>query len=249
MRDDSRCIYTFGYLDESGTSERWFACGVLIHGPKVSAVEDIALNQQLREAKVDSGIRLRGDLGWKKIPNRPGQYLDLYTAYVDFFFREPALSFNAIVVDTHKCPLDSRQFFRGSKDLGIDAFAIQLIRCRILRFWSGGERLYLRFDRRSRPDGATLLRVYGRLREIAKTEIRTGNPPPTLNARAVSGGAHPLVQVADLLLGSVCASANGRGLAGGKQAVIRKVADHLGRDPGKVTPPSTKKFNVWYFAP
>ncbi len=248
MREDCRRIYTFGYLDESGTSERWFACGVVVHGPKVSGLDDDTLNLRLRHAKASSGIRLRGDIGWKKTPNKPGKYLDLYLAYVDFFFQEPRLSFNAIVVDTHKYPLDSPRFFRSSKDLGIDAFAIQLIRCRILRYWSGGERLYLRFDRRSRPDEATLLRVHGRLRRIADTEVRVDCQPPALNVRAITGGAHPLVHVTDLLLGSVCASANGRGLSGGKGLLLRRVSYHLGWEPGQATSPTTKKFNVWYFS-
>jgi hypothetical protein len=249
VRDDDRRIFTFAYLDESGTSERFFASGLLVHGPRVSGADDESLNQLLREAKKASGFDLRADIGWKKIPNKPGKYLDLYRSFVDLFFREPQLSFNSILVDTHEYPLDSRTFFRGSKDRGIDAFSVQLIRCRLLRYWEGGERLHLRFDRRSRPDGVTLLDVLAKLRRIARSEVRTGAAPPTLTARSITGGRHPLVQLADLLVGSVCAAGNGRGGSGGKAAMIQHVAAYLGGSPGSPTSPRTRKFNVWSFRP
>ena len=245
LRHDARKNSSFAYVDEAGTSQRFFACGVLVHGPLVSGKDDERLNEHIRMLKVEAGIRLRGDVCWKKTP-KPGKYLNLYLRYIEGFFRHPRLSFNAIVVDTHKYPLDSKTFFAGSKDVGIDVFAFHLIEKRIVRFWTGGTRLHIRYDRRSRPREAYLAKLTSRLRQ---SEIYSENKPSALiiRGRSVTGGRHSLLQVADVLLGCVVAPLNSALKHDGKLQLSDSVRSHLGRDPTEPTPPSEKKFNVWRF--
>jgi hypothetical protein len=244
VREDSVGRYTFGYIDESGTSSRYFACGLLIHGPHISGIEDNILNQQLRNLKTECGICTTGDIAWKKVPTKPGQYFDLYRSFLQGFFRHPNLSFNALVVDTHQYPLDSQIFFRGSKDLGIDSFSFHLVRSRILRFWKGDERLYLRFDRRQRPTNLTLRNLAFRLRTILP---QTDTLSPRITTRSINGARHPLVQITDLLLGCVTSSLNKQTQSVTKLQLIHELGDLIGFDPGQSTDPSCAKFNVWHF--
>lgn len=242
LRHDTQPVWTFAYVDESGTSERWFAVGMLVHGSGISKADDIHLNDHIRSLKLEAGIQLRGDVCWKKTPKNPGRYLDYYLRCIDEFFQDPMLSFHAIVVDTHRHPLDSRTFFRGSKDAGIDAFAFHLLRARVLRGLHCEHHLHIRFDRRCRPDDATVARITTRLRSEADDSIQ-------ITARSITGGRHPLIQVADLLVGAITACQNQRTTSSGKLQIISRVREHLGHDPAEPTPPGKCKFNVWYFSP
>jgi hypothetical protein len=245
VASDTTPRYTFGYLDESATSQRYFGCGMLVHGPDVSGVLDKRLNEHIRSLKVAAGIRLRGDVAWKKTPSRDGQYLTLYRRYIEGFFRQPALSFHAIVVDTHRYPLDSRTFFRGSKDAGIDAFAFQLLRSRLLPRIPAGAIVRLKFDRRCRPHDQGLRSIGARLRQCAATAYP--DDPPAIRLASVEGGRHPLVQVADVLLGCVTASLNGNTQSRGKLALIDLLTQKLRRNPADPTPLWEQQFSVWHF--
>lgn len=245
IREDRRPIYTFGYIDESGTSERYFGAGLLLSGPAVSGVHDRRLNEHIRQLKVRSGIKLCGDVGWKKVPSKEGMYLDLYTRYIDGFFRQPDLSFHCIVVDTQRYPLNGREYFHGSKDAGIDAFCFHLVRGRVLKPRAVSRHLVLRLDRRNRPKKQALALLRSRLREAA---LRYGGPnPPAVKLRSITGARHPLVQVTDVLLGAVTASLNGKTRNRCKLGLIERLGERLGRAPGAPTPPWERKFNVWHF--
>jgi len=244
MRADDREIYSFGYVDESGTSERFFGCGLLVHGPGVSGREGVAINERLARLKERHGMTRQGDFGWKKVPSKPGKYLDFYRTCIDGFMARGSLAFHALVVDTRRYRLDSRKFFRGSKDHGIDAFAYHLVRARVLRFWRDGQELYIRFDQRQRPDGLDLVQLRDRLR---KAVPESGFPAPRIRVRSVSGDRHPLLRLCDVLLGCVTADLNAKTTRKTKLALIDHLSQHLGRSPGVATPPSEKKFNVWHF--
>ncbi|MEW6262897.1 MAG: DUF3800 domain-containing protein [Thermodesulfobacteriota bacterium] len=239
-RTDIRPIYTFGYVDESGISNRWFVCGLLVHGPKVSGIDDVRLNKHIRSLKVEAGIAPRGDFGWKKIPTKPGKYMEFYKHCIKGFFRHPKLAFHAIVIDTHRYPLDSKTFFHGSRDVGMDAFAFHLIRSVVVHHLSQGEQAYMRFDQRSRPEGVTLAEVSRRLTSSVQPGVR-------FNLRSVVGGRHPLLQVTDLLLGCVAGALNGNITSSGRVAILDMLSGTLGRNPAQPTGPSEKKFNVWLF--
>lgn len=243
--EDRKPICTFGYIDESATSQRFFGCGLLLHGPCVSGADDKHLNEHIRQLKVQAGIRPRGDVSWKKTPNRDGNYLGLYRRYIDGFFCQPNLAFFALVVDTHRYPLDAKAFFRGSKDAGIDAFTFHLLRSHLLNDPGGSTRLRLRFDRRVRPARHSLQHLVRRLRQSGT--LSGGGTPLCITFRSVTGGRHPLLQVADILLGCVTASLNAAARSQGKLALLAHLEERLGRKPAEATPPWEKKFNVWHF--
>ncbi|GEM_PF-4662767 len=191
---------------------------------------------------------MRADIVWKKVPTKPGKYLDFYLALVRSFFENKDLSFHALVVDTSKSPLDSHKFFKSSKDHGIDAFAYHLIRSRVLRFPAGSERLHIKLDRRQRPPDLTTRDLGVRLRE-ADRDFATvsGHPPLTIRLNSVKGGQHTLLHLCDLLLGAVTADLNRKTRSMGKLAILRELSKCLGRSTGEATPPVERKFNVWHF--
>lgn len=242
LRYSDSPVCTFGYLDESGSGQRYFACGAVIHGPHVSGRADAELNRALREAKKQFGFQPRGDIGWKKVPTKDGKYRKFYNCLVDMFFGDPRLMFKAVVVNTGHFKLDSRQFYRGSKDAGMDSLMFHLMRSHLLRDWHGDRVLYLRFDRRDRPDEARFDRLRSRL-----CALSLGVERPTISTRNVQGGSHPLMHVVDLLLGTVTAGLNERTTSPGRLALMARVQDHLGRPPWLQTAPNEAKFNVWHF--
>jgi len=245
IRHDHRRVCTFAYLNESGTAERYFASGLVFHGPGVSGFEDRRMNEDLRNLKVQMGIRLRGDFGWKQVPRKPEKYLGFYRGCIRWFFEQPALAFHCIVVDTHSYPLDSKTFFPGSKDAGIDAFTFHLVRCRLQMLSHRMSRVHLRFDRRSRPAHQPIQKLGARLRRTAASQL--GSHGPRITIRSVQGGRHPLVHVCDLLLGCVTASLNEKTKQERKLGLISCLHNALGRAPGTHTHPATRKFNVWNF--
>ena len=225
MKRDSGETYTFGYLDESATSQcRYFGCGLLIHGPCVSGMKDRGLNQCYREWQQEHGFSLNADIGWKKVPTKPGKYLSYYLALVDAFFSNPQLSFHALVVDTQHYPLDSDRFFKGSADRGIDSFAYHLIRARAIRFPQGSKQLYFRFDRRQRPAGQALRTLGSRVREAADELAAKSGERISVRMRSIDGPRHPLIFIADILLGAVTADLNGKTYSAGKLEVTENPA-------------------------
>ena len=205
------------------------------------------LNDHIRKLRVESGLKPRGDIGWKKIPSREGKYLNLYRRYVEGFFRQPSLSFFSIIVDTHCYPIDSKTYFHGMKDAGIDGFSFQLIRSHLIPRISEDEVVRLKFDRRSRPPELGLRKIGKRIRQCASKTYPDN--PPSFRLSSVQGGRHPLIHVADLLLGSITASLNSKIRSNGKLAILNLIKQKLGRNPSDKTKPWEQKFNVWYFKP
>ncbi len=106
--------------------------------------------------------------------------------------------------------------------------------------WSGGERLYLRFDQRSRPEVAALSHVSRRLRAAMPSGVRVG-------LRSVVGSRHPLLHVTDLLLGGVTGALNANVTSAGRLALLDMLTRALGRSPCEATGPNEHKFSIWLF--
>ena len=235
----TRRAFTFGYLDESGTNSRWFGCGLLTHGPSISPAADRALNRHMRKLMSNAGAP-QSVLSWKKVP-KPGKRLALYERLVEGFFRHPALAFQCVLVDQSRYAINDRAIFHGSQHVGIDAFAFHLVRLRVLEPWSSGDRFHLRLHRRSRPQEFPIHILISRLRASAPFGVQ-------VSVRSVAGRNQPLVQLADILLGTVVSQRNALASSSGKAQLTLLLQRHLGRSPSQPTPKGESKFNVWEFS-
>lgn len=173
------------------------------------------------------------EFGWKTLsPSRR----DFYWALLDFFRNEPDLAFRCLVVDRNI--LDHDQFNRGDDELGFYKLYYQM-----LVHWlkpACTYHIYLDWQQNRTQRRFMDLRDILRRRLTGKAKVECLEP--------VSSRQIPMIQVADLLIGSVGYAWNNRQESAIKKAFSTELAQAMGLIVLKTTTMlSEEKFNIFHF--
>jgi hypothetical protein len=174
---------------------------------------------------------LHGEFKWQKVsPSRSGFYSDL----VELFFGEP-MRFRAIVLATEE--MDAVRFHDADKELMFYKFYYQL-----LHHWILGQNTYRIF-----VDTKTN-RVPGRVKILERVLRNANLTAQILGVQALPSRQLDLLQLADVLLGAVSYSFNGRGKSQAKNSVVAAIGQHIGHEI-EPTSRAAQKFNIFRFRP
>lgn len=170
----------------------------------------------------------QGEFGWKRLsPNKKGFYWDL----LGLFAKEPELQFRCIVVD-------KTTFKSEDAELGFYKLYYQM-----LVHWLSHEcayRIYLDYQQNREQNRFRTLRDILRRKLSGRAQILSLEPSDSSELE--------LMQLADLLIGAVGYSWNGRTGSETKVAFCEDLARSLGRPSlATSTMPSEAKFNVFRF--
>lgn len=195
------------------------------------------VNRLVNEFKdIKRRYHCNGELKWNKVSQKNRLF---YFEIIDWFFAESPLHFRALVV-TDKSKLDHKQFNQGSHD----AFYYKMYFSVLNKLLSPDNvhNIYIDIkDTRSRLS----------VRELRKILCfnRWDFTEQMINHIQVENSSQlELMQLADLLIGSVCY--RNRGLEGTtKTEIVHRIERHLGHDLLHSTPLRHDKFNLFLFTP
>lgn len=243
------------FCDEScHNAHRFFVLGAIFFAFKAGSDVSAAIREieeQLQHKKEEYG--LRGRVKWQKIPSRAGRFLDGYKALVREVLETENVYFKAMVVDTHKHPLDNKQRWAGDQLVGYSKFYCVFLSDGLM---SRFEKYFFDFtidQFEFRPDcDARLLE-----RTAERRFIKKSKPQAFLNHCRVTTADHRnsnLLQMVDLIVGAVafCWNHPRRSQSAreaSKLELIEIIKAITETDPGKPTAWSTIKFNIWQLNP
>lgn len=215
-----------------------------IHSARYMLIGGLWLPQDLEETlRADlRGVRevrnMTAEFKWTKVSQSK---LDGYRAWVDCFFKNPAVDFRSIVIDTTL--LDYQTFHKGDQELGFYKFYFQLISRNVRP-----ENLYwLYTDERNnrRKNRLEVLKIITNRYWKKKADVE---PLRTVEPRA--SHEEDLLQLTDVLLGAVGYAWNELKDSPAKMELIAHIAQRLGWPSLQVaTPPSFTRFNIWHWKP
>ncbi len=190
-----------------------------------------AISKAFRE-KCDA-VGLRGEVKWSKVSR---QKLEAYESLVDFFFRQEALKFRAIVVDQRK--LDLTRFHGADRELGFYKFYYEM-----LHPWmeEGNEYLVLLdFIQNKEARRFTELRKVLENKLMGRAWIR--------DLTVIDSHRTPLGQLVDLLTGAVAAAWCGSLPADSpKRDFLKYLEQHRGSPITRESPSAAKeKLNLFH---
>lgn len=225
------------YIDEtSQTKHRYLLLGALTL-PLISqsaATEAIA---QCRLPELPAG-----EMKWGKVsPSK----LSAYQRIVDTFFGRGGMEdahFHCIVVDTSK--LDDEQFNGGSREIGFNKEIYQLA-SKCARLYSSLFHLY--------PDSRHTTQRPEDLRQILNSGRRKQGDPrdwPFRRCQFRDSKSTPLLQMTDILLGSVAYQVNEHHRAANSSAAKLSLSTHVLQLAGVTDPfrdtAKAGKFTIWH---
>lgn len=154
-----------------------------------------------------------GEAKWNAVcPSKLSFYLKL----VDFFFEKGLdLRFRCMVIDSKK--VDLEKYHQADQELGFYKFCYQLIKNWIEDF--NNYSIFFDYKTNRRTDRLQTLKLY----------LRNSNLLANIdNVQALPSANLVLMQLADVLLGSVSAKFNQSATSKAKLAVIERIEQHLG---------------------
>lgn len=230
------------FVDESSQSGHQFMVlgALVVPGPAVADCERAVTDILERRGML-------GEVKWVKVSRSK---LDVYREVADCHFRLAAshgVEFHALIVDCHQ--LDHRAYNAGDPELGFNKFMNRLLHVRVGRRFGSSERLVVHLDSRNTDREPQELQRF--LNIAARQYCEPGVAPFTRIAHRDSKGSR-LIQLCDLLTGSVAWHKNDHDAAAGasasKSALANEIAAKIGRKRiGADTPPGRYAFSVWNF--
>ena len=218
------------YCDESRHNgpdhHRYMAIG----GLWVPEPQKLQISRNIRQ--LSRSLAVNSEAKWNKVSKAK---LDGYKGLVDAFFDCEDLRYRVIVVDQSK--VDCAKFNQGDAELGFYKFYYQMLKHWILQ---GNDYLVL-LDRKQNSDGnryRDLRRILGRRAQQAGASIR--------DLTVVDSARTPLIQICDLLTGSVAASCCGD-IKSAKAQLAEHVVFRAGLFSLKLghSSPAVSKFNIF----
>jgi hypothetical protein len=179
---------------------------------------------------------------WSKVKR---QKLDFYLAVIDYFFNRQWLSFHALVVQRATV---AREFHKDFDEARRKHFTM-LLANKIKRvaqkhpgrteFRAWVDPIASRYQKADEAVEAIANNIVGHMKSKA---------PPRLKVTTRTSHETPSIQLCDLLLGAVMAAWQGKVEAGGKLAVMNRIAANLEwADLKADTHVAEPKFNIWFF--
>lgn len=236
------------FVDESGAdgTNRF-----LVHGAMF--VRDNEL-RHLRGAlaEVFDNHPIKDEMKWTGI-NRAKLDRDMDAASCFFFHNDgsrwiaPGPRFQCLIVDQHQ--VDTRHFHSGDKDMCFYKFLYQLLIHRLKRFALPDESVHVVLDHR-------YTREYdlGELRRVLRNGLRqacTDTPPNVRSVSYCDSREDRLVQLTDLLTGSVCFHRNGyhrrNETSVAKIQAARRIARMAGVTTFDIHTRNSDQFGIWTF--
>jgi len=233
------------YCDESRQSkDRYMVLGgLIIPATNVDIVND-TMEKFRKEQKMFS------ELKWTKVSN---QKLKEYERFVEYFFalnNNDKLHFHCIIIDNHK--VDHKKFNKGDKELGFYKFFYQLLlHCFGRRYCREGEdvRFITHMDyRQTKYKLGTLKKV---LNSGMKKRFDIATEPFVSIEPRHSHDAE-LIQLNDIILGSIGFQKNGYDLLSGTRQAKVELAKYIAAQAGLKdlkgnTPWGESRFTLWNF--
>lgn len=227
------------YVDESSqTKHRFLVLGGII----LPATDVPAFNSAVSRARLPE--LPKGELKWVKVSRSK---LEAYKRAIDVFFDGISefvlLEFHSLVVDTPL--LDDKRYNNGSRDIGFNKEVYQLLMKFGCMYQRGVFHAYP--DRRSTTQETEDLRLMLNRGRASKGDQRDW-PFRRLHFR--DSEKEPLLQMVDLLIGSIAFRLNGHHLAENASPAKIALSDHIlararVRDVARDTN-VTGKFTIWH---
>ncbi|HEY2233957.1 MAG TPA: DUF3800 domain-containing protein [Candidatus Angelobacter sp.] len=243
------------FCDEScHNAHHFFVLGALFFafGPGADVTAAIrGIEEQLKKKKEEYG--LLGRVKWQKIPSRAGRFLDGYKALVRDVLETENVYFKAMVVDTHKHPLDNKKRWAGDQLVGYSKFYCVFLSDGLMSRFRNYFFDFTIDQFEFRPDCDVRL-----LQRTAEWRfIRKGKPQPYLNHCRITTADHRdsnLLQIVDLLVGAVsfCWNQTQRSHSAreaSKLEIVELIKSMTGTDPGEATAWAKINFNIWELDP
>lgn len=222
------------YCDESSTnSNRYMVIGGVWCPQAISGQVYADIN------KVRCQENLNGELKWSKVGSP--KYLDKYKSFISVFFDYPALEFNCIVIDKHI--VNYQRFHDNDKELAFYKFYFYLLSRKTFpnqNYW-----VYLDYKHNRKASRLSDLQQV-----INNWHIGQNGVSPIQHLEAQSSKAEELIQLADLLIGTVQAAFNELVQNPVKKDLCEFIAEKGGLaklDQG--TGPYARPINIWRWKP
>jgi len=189
-----------------------------------------------------------GELKWTKVSR--GKY-PVYKDVVDLYFSSylhQGAEFHAIVLDTHG--IDHGTYNQGDADLGFNKFLFNLLYYRVGLRFGELEKIVVDMDARNTTHEPAELQGFLN-RKLASRFGSFDHHPFTRIAQRDSKKSR-MVQLADLLAGSVAWHKNDHDTKSGASEAKTNLANHIAqsvglRRLGASSPRSEKRLSVWNF--
>ncbi len=194
--------------------------------------------------------RMFAELKWTKVSS---QKYDKYKSFVDYFFalnEDDVLHFKAMIIDNHK--VNYRKFSGGDKEIGFYKFYYQLL---IHSFGKSyyqtkeNQRFIVELDKRVSSYKLSDLKYF---LNNGFNRLMNTTSSPFVSVKAVDSKKSELMQINDILIGSVGFIRNGLELNPKSRKAKIDLANYIMnkskiRDYAKDTPRNQMNFSIWNF--
>lgn len=232
------------FIDESSqTAHQFMVLGALVLPGALVTKAESELTQLLDHHG------MRAELKWTKVSRTK---LPAYQAMVDFYFRNlvpQGAQFHALVVNCYD--LDHHTYNQGDPDLGFNKFIYNLLIYRVGKRFGDVERIVVDLDSRNSTRDLIELQTVLNRKMAQQSQEATRAPFARLAFR--DSKSTRLLQLADLLTGSIAWHKNDHDAApnssAAKSALANHAAGHLHlRRLGGSSPIREERLSVWNFA-
>ena len=193
------------------------------------------ISAEIREIK--SKHNARGELKWVKVSKARQLF---YTELVDYFFKTPQLHFRCLVVDD-KSKLDHDYFNLGSHD----TFYYKMYYSMLKTILSPENRYYIYIDIK---DTRSQNKV-NKLREVLCNNVYDFTKQMIKNIQQIRSHESELLQLADLLIGSVSYKNRKLKENSTKVLIVNNIEQKIGQSLSLSTSLFKDKFNLFIFSP
>ncbi|MCC0018500.1 MAG: DUF3800 domain-containing protein [Rhodobiaceae bacterium] len=165
---------------------------------------------------------MHAELKWSKVSR---QKLGEYMTLVEYFFamnNSNHMHFHSIVFDSHRWA--HKKYNEGDGDVGLSKLYYQLMLHKFVKLYGNKGTLYVRVDHRT---SSTPLEDIRRMLNRTAARDHDITSDPVKQFVSADSKTCDLLQLNDVILGSVCAARNGRHLVEGGNPAKRKMAEFV----------------------
>ncbi len=212
------------------------------------AIETKLVPALLSELKaVRDKFNTHGEVKWTKVSKAK---LEFYKAFVDVFFdfnRKDDAHFHCLTVDTRT--FKHGAYNQGSSEIGFNKLIYQLLLHKFGKRYGPTYRIYVYLDKRNTSEHPDKLRPMLN-NALCKKEIKTF---PFKRLTFQDSAESDIIQLNDLLIGSIGFRKNGHHLAAGcsnhKKELAQKIARQAveNQHPIRLNWANAHKFSIWTF--
>jgi hypothetical protein len=187
------------------------------------------------------------EVKWSKTPKKAGKYLDGYKALIRAFV-ELDFQYKALVVDTHRYPIDHRLHAFGNSELGYYKFFFQLLYAGIIRMnKTYNYNVFLDLRPKATVGSISTLEQCINWRAFGDGFPDTGKWR-CCDIQEADSKDSPSLQLADLLTGAVCARWNQKVRTDTKLHLLEFIEQELCIDMRAGSAAfGSQRFNLWLF--